>query len=63
MQQIMCVQCKTMFPVEQCIYYFDEKFYIKGSTNQLPLCSCECGTTYYNDNGYNKKDVLKNVKQ
>jgi hypothetical protein len=45
------------------IYWFDEKFYIKGSTNQLPLCSCECGTTYYNDNGYNKKDVLKNVKQ
>ena len=44
------------------VYWFDEKFYIKGSTKQLPMCSCDCGTKYYDENGYNKMDVLKNVK-
>ena len=62
MQQIMCVQCKTMFPVEQCIYYFDEKFYIKGSTRQLPFCGPKCSTEHYNEGGWVNKATLKGVK-
>ena len=58
-----CVQCEMPLNNMSIVYWFDEKFYIKGSTKQLPLCSCDCGTKYYDENGFNKKDVLKNVKQ
>ena len=44
------------------IYWFDEKWYIKGSIKQLPFCGCACGTKYYNENSYNNMEVLKNVK-
>ena len=44
------------------VYWFEEKWYIKGSTRQLPLCSCDCGTKHYEENGFNKQSVLKNVK-
>jgi hypothetical protein len=43
-------------------YYFDEKFYIKDSKRLLPFCSCDCGTKYYNENGYDKMEALTNVK-
>jgi len=58
-----CAYCKkVLLPMEEVKYYFDEKFYIKGSKNLLPFCSCECGTKYYNENGYNKMEVLTNVR-
>ena len=44
-----CVQCE----MPSIVYWFDERFYIKGSTKQLPLCSCDCGTKYYGENGFN----------
>ena len=56
-----CANCGTNF-IHECKYWFDEKFYIKGSTRQLPFCSCDCGTKYYDENGFNKKSILKNVK-
>ena len=57
-----CVQCEKILNNMAIVYWFEEKWYIKGSTYQLPLCSCKCGVEYYEKNGYNKKDVLKNVK-
>ena len=57
-----CVQCEMPLNNMSIIYWFDEKWYIKGSIKQLPFCGCECGTKYYNENGYNKMEVLKNVK-
>ena len=53
-----CAYCKkVLLPMEEVKYY-----YIKGSKNLLPFCSCECGTKYYNENGYNKMEVLTNVR-
>ena len=60
---LKCSYCSTILPPDMDIkYYFDEKFYVKDSKKLLPFCGCECGTKYYNENGYNKMDVLKNVK-
>ncbi len=54
-----CVQCEMPLNNMSIVYWFAEKFYIKGSTKQLPLCSCACGTKYYEENGFNKKVPLK----
>ena len=62
MNQVLCFQCKQPFIESSCKYWFDEKFYIKGSISQLPMCSCQCGVDYYDKNGFDKKSILKNVK-
>ena len=54
-----CAQCEMPLNNMSVLYWFDEKWYIKGSTKQLPFCGCACGTKYYNENGFNKKIPLK----
>jgi len=58
---LKCAQCETNF-IHECKYWFDEKFYIKGSAKQLPFCSCKCGSEYYEKNNFKNQVVLKNVK-
>lgn len=62
MQNLACFQCHNPFPAEECKYFFDEKFYIKGSTRQLPFCSPKCSTEHYREGGWINKTVLKGVK-
>ena len=59
--QLVCSQCHIPFEHE-CIYYFDEKFYIKGSTRKLPFCGPKCSTEHYNEGGWVNKTILKGVK-
>ncbi len=61
---LKCSYCSNiLLPNMDVKYYFDEKFYIKDSKRLLPFCSCDCGTKYYNENGYNKMEVLTNDKR
>ena len=59
---IECTYCKKTVNEVEVKYWLDEKFYVKDSMNNYPFCSCDCGTKYYNENGYDKMEAIKNVR-
>ena len=56
-----CANCGTNF-IHECKYWFDEKWYIKGSKRKLPFCSPKCSTRHYQEGDWINKEVLKGVK-
>ena len=59
---VQCAQCNKDVDTDTMIYLLDERYFIKGSVVKHPFCGCECGTKFYNENGYNKMDTIKGVK-
>jgi hypothetical protein len=59
---VQCAQCNEDVDGDEIKYYLDEKYFIKDSNAIYPFCSCACGTKYYEENGYNKMDIIKGVK-
>ncbi len=62
-QKIFCSQCKTLFSLNNCKYWIDNKFYIENNNTKIPFCDAACSLKYYKNNKYNNKTIITKFKK